>query len=85
MPRKGLYSNFMHAHRTEGVVAEDLSLTLHGLPFSGGENVEIIVLPLAEPRSRSSNDSWRKLEGLPVDYPDPFGPAAPLDDWEALR
>jgi len=73
----------MQAYRVETVVQVDGSLILQNLPFSVGEPVEVIVLPqsAAQPKTES-----RSLRGLPIIYhQDPFAPAVPEEDWEALR
>lgn len=75
----------MQAHRVEAIVTKDLSLTLRDLPFASGEAVEIIVLPLAGTKKVIDPNAWRKLQGLPLEYPDPFEPATALEDWDALR
>lgn len=56
-------------------------LTLSGLPFAAGEQVEVIVL--AE-LPETPEESRYPLRGHPLRYDDPF---TPLDekDWQALQ
>lgn len=73
----------MQAYRVETVVQSNGSLNLQNLPFSVGEPVEVIVLPQSSAQPKTEP---RCLRGLPVVYhQDPFAPAVPEEDWEALR
>lgn len=75
----------MQAHRVEAIVKDDLSLTLRDLPFASGDAVEIIVLPLTGTKKAVDPNAWRKLQGLPLEYADPFGPATTPEDLDAQR
>ncbi len=72
----------MQAHRTEAVIKANGTLTLEELPFKEGDLVEVIVL---ERQPEAKTDNPYPLRGKLLKYDDPFGPAAPLEDWEALR
>jgi hypothetical protein len=68
----------MEAFRVETTLTPSSGLSLEHLPFKGGEQVEVIILPKAS----SSRDSKYSLRGLPVTYTDPFRPVAEKD-WES--
>jgi hypothetical protein len=80
----------MTAHRVETTVTEDGTLALKNLPIRAGERVEIIILMGGGPppsSAQSESDANRfPLRGLqPYRYDDPFGPAVPEEDWDALK
>ncbi len=83
----------MKAFETKAIVDAGSTVRLSGLPFAVGERVRILVLPDADPNSQGHNygvDSEKqsiieRLRGSVLKDEDPFGPAAPLEDWEALR
>jgi hypothetical protein len=62
-------------------VTEDGTLTIKGLPFHAGEEVEVIVL--AEVR-RAREERRYPLRGKPLRYEAPFAPVGE-DDWQALQ
>ena len=73
----------LQAHRVETTLDDDGRLVLEHQPFPAGQAVEVIVLPqiaVAAPPTYP-------LRGKPVIYHDydPFGPAVPDEDWDALR
>ena len=68
----------MQAHQTEATVGEGGVITLHGIPFSSGETVEITI-SAATPR-----DDRMPLRGTPVTLIDPTTPVAD-SDWEAAE
>jgi hypothetical protein len=71
----------MQPVQVEAVVGKGGTLTVSGLPFQEGDVVEVsIVLDAGGEAS-----SLHPLAGLPVTYIDPFEPAVPLEDWEALQ
>lgn len=72
----------MEAHRTQATVQQNRRIVLEDLPFDEGEKVEVIVL---ESGQSSEEAAENPLKGTVIKYDDPFGPAAPLEDWEALR
>jgi hypothetical protein len=71
----------MQAYRIETRVEKDGSLTLQGMPFQAGDEVEVIVL--ARARSLQHGDRY-PLRGQPIRYEDPTEPVAE-SDWEILR
>ena len=71
----------MQDYRVETRVTSDRSLTVKGLPFQAGDEVEVII------RIRKDGGEKGKcypLRGQPIRYTDPFGSVAE-EDWEALR
>jgi len=71
----------MNAHRTETTIKQDGTLTLEGLPFQAGAEVEVIIL---ERPQKSSGANPYPLRGQPVQYDAPAEPVAE-DEWDALR
>ena len=69
----------MDGHRIEATVEKDGELTLEGLPFHAGEEVEVIILPR---HGVAGGRPSRMRLGTPVMYDRPFDPVA-TDDWEA--
>jgi hypothetical protein len=67
------------AHRLETVLTEDGKLALDNLPFRAGQEVEVIVLPVA----RSQAPTSHPLRGSVMRYDDPTAPVAE-EDWAAL-
>jgi hypothetical protein len=65
-----------NAHHLETTVQQDGTLVLEHLPFSAGQQVEVIILPQS-PRSYA-------LRGTPVRYDKPTEPVAD-EDWEAQK
>ena len=82
-----------HAHETEAVVQPDGTLRVEGVPFGAGEWVRVVLLspPLPGPRRHSAEEVERSrrtrqgLRGTVLRYDDPFGPAVPPDEWEAMK
>ena len=72
----------MNAHVIETTVSESGSISLSGLPFSPGTNVEIIVLE--RDGKAASKERHFTMRGMPHTYIDPTEPVA-LDDWEVLK
>ena len=72
----------MQAHKIETVIEQNGKLILNGLPFKAGDTVEIIIL---ETNSKRKNENPYSLRGTPYKYEDPFEPAVPPEDWEALK
>ena len=77
----------MQAYRVETTVEPGGSLTVRDLPFLTGEKVEVIVLPsLPQEPQRLTEAELHPLRQMRAVYlQDPFAPAAPEEDWEALR
>ena len=72
----------MKAHRVEITLTENGALNLKDLPFRAGESVEIIIL---ENQSSQQQVNQPNLKGTVIQYEQPFEPAIPLEDWEALQ
>ena len=68
--------------RIDATIQANGRVILNDLPFEEGKQVEIIVLD-----SNGKPDAPRvnPLKGSVLRYDDPFEPACPLEDWEALR
>lgn len=71
----------MNAHRVETTIDQDGSLTLNGLPFQAGDEVEVIILE--RPPKPNGNNPY-PLRGQPVQYDAPTEPVAE-NEWDALR
>ena len=71
----------MKAHRVDTKVAGDGSVTIRGLPFRAGEDVEVIILP--RHGSGQSDSDRRPLQGSVRRYERPFDSAVDADEWEA--
>ena len=74
----------MEAFKTATKVEKDGTVTLHGVPFAEGAEVEVVVRQIssdAEPTPAPPHPH----RGSVLKYDDPFAPAAPEEDWEALR
>lgn len=70
----------MQTYKLATKIGEDQDLHLAHLPFSPGEEVEVIVRHRKAPRP----DDPYPLRGLPYSYERPTDPVAE-DDWEALE
>ncbi len=71
----------MEAFRAEKTIEKGGKLTVEGLPFREGEEVEVIV----RPRKRTpEHDGPYPLRGTVIRYTDPFESVAE-DDWETLK
>lgn len=70
------------AHTIAVTLTEDGKLTLDHLPFRAGQAVEVVV-QMAPPYPPLPDVS--PLKGTVLKYDDPFEPACPPEDWEALR
>jgi hypothetical protein len=83
----------LQAHEASAVIAPDGSVHVPDLPFGVGERVRVVVLadPAEKPRRHSADDIEksrnirRGLRGSVLHYDDPFGPAVPIEDWDALK
>ena len=71
----------MIAHKIEAVVPADGTLRISDLPFVPGSRVEIIV----QERAAESVAVTFPLRGTRGEMHEPFEPAVPPDDWDALR
>lgn len=70
----------MEAYKTSAVVEEDGTVTISGLPFQQGEELEVILLQQTRQTSRVA--SYPLRGGKPVKYVEPFESVAE-EDWEA--
>jgi hypothetical protein len=78
----------MTAHRIEATLSEDGMLALWDLPFRAGDRVEVIVLADDNQRASNSRSNAQRfpLRGTqPYRFDDPFGPAVPEEEWEAMK
>lgn len=73
----------MEAHRVETIVQPRGRVVLENLPFEEGEKVEVIVLEALDEEEKTENPY--PLRGTLYKYEDPFEPAVPAEDWEALK
>ncbi len=74
----------MHSMKTfkvEKTVGAGGSVVLEQLPFTAGERVEIVIVPVEPPAGSSER---YPLRGTPYRFDDPTEPVA-SDDWEAAR
>ena len=71
----------MQAQRIEKVVQSNGTVVLENLPFEEGETVEIIIQKAENKKEKTPYP----LRGTLYKYEEPFEPAAPLEDWEALK
>jgi hypothetical protein len=69
-----------HAYRIHGHIDEDGTLTLKGLPFRAGEEVEVIVLAEAQ---KTRRERQYPLRGTPLRFEQPTEPVAD-SEWQAL-
>ena len=70
----------MEVYRVETKVKGDRTVTLEGLPFEGGDEVEVIIRALRQAQKGKDYP----LRGKPVRYIDPFK-SVDEDEWEALQ
>jgi hypothetical protein len=70
----------MQAYRTETTISQDGKLSIKGLPFRKGDEVEVIVLI----QKRQTVNECYPLRGKPVIYHQPFEGVAE-DEWETLK
>jgi hypothetical protein len=75
----------MNAYKVEMVLAEDGALLLQNLPFHAGDAVEVIVLERPKTQEESESTLYPLRGKQPYRYDEPFEPATPLEDWEALK
>lgn len=72
----------MEAHRTKAIVEKDGSITVRGVPFPEGEQVEVIVRSREGPAAKSNGKY--PLRGSVHRYDQPFDPASNASDWGAI-
>jgi hypothetical protein len=72
----------MQAYHISTTVSKEGIPLLPKLPLREGQNVEVTI----EPKNGTSHvHRTFPLRGLPHTYIDPFEPAVPPEDWEALN
>jgi hypothetical protein len=74
----------MTAHRIETFLTEDGTLALKDLPIRAGARVEVIVL-VSDAVAQTDAERFPLRGSQPYRFDDPFSPAVPEDDWDALR
>jgi hypothetical protein len=68
------------------LTSETLTVTSADLAEFVGKDVEVIVLEkVEEPASSLPKTGFGFMRGTVLRDDDPFGPAAPPEDWEALQ
>lgn len=67
-------------HRIETKIEPNGTIILRGLPFLEGDKVVVVI---STPASKSSQAANYPLQGLPVEYKNPFEPVAE-NDWSAI-
>ncbi len=76
----------MKAHKIATTLTEDGKLVLQGLPFYAGDMVEVILLHQTQAQNPSPpTPNQYPLQGTVYRYDEPFAPAVPPEDWEALK
>lgn len=73
----------MEAYKTAAKIGNRGQLRLSNLPFSAGEEVEVILLRLPKRAPNRETKSRYPLRGKPFRYERPLEPVAE-DDWDAL-
>ena len=71
----------MELHQIQKPVLPNGTIVIDELPFEAGELVNITI----EKAAKIDPDNPYPLRGTPYRYDDPFGPAVPLDEWDALK
>lgn len=71
----------MNAHRVETTINQDGILTLDGIPFQAGAEVEVIIL---ERPLKPNRDNPYPLRGQPLQYDAPTEPVAE-GEWSVLQ
>jgi len=71
----------MELHQIQKPVLPNGTIVIDELPFAAGEMVKITI----EKAPKFDPDNPYPLRGTPYRYDDPFGPAVPLDEWDALK
>lgn len=71
----------MESVRIAAKAESDGSLVLRDLSFTPGEQVEVTISTFPIVKS----GDWRSLHGVITRYDEPFEPATPPEDWDALQ
>ena len=72
----------MQPYHTTSKISQNGAILITGLPFHAGDEVEVTVESKMTTRGQIFHTP---LAGVPVEYIDPFEPAVPPDDWEAMH
>jgi hypothetical protein len=80
-------------YEADAVVAKDGTVRVEGVPFPTGDRVRVVIrgTPTAAPRRHSPEEVEGSrlvregLKGSVLRYDDPFEPAVPPEEWDALR
>ena len=76
----------MTVHQGKVQVAAGGTVTVAGLPLNTGDEVEVIVRTADTPTTRPTMEEVRRrLQGSVLRYDRPYEPAAPPEEWDALR
>lgn len=83
----------VQAHEVEAVVEPDGTVRIDAVPFPVGDRLRVVLLgrPAGATRRHTAEELERsrqirnELKGSVTRYDDPFGPAVPDSDWDALR
>ena len=80
---RAVRSQPMKTYQAEVVIEQDGALRLQELPFRAGDRVQVTI----QDADRADEVVTQRypLRGSVIRYDDPFGPAVPEDDWEALQ
>lgn len=71
----------MQVYAYELTMGQKGTITLENLPFSSGEQLEVIVIPRV---NRQHEENRYPFWGKPITYLEPTKPVAETD-WEALQ
>ena len=71
----------MNTHRIETTINRDGTLTLDGLPFQAGDEVEVIIM---ERPSKTGGNNPYPLRGQALQYDAPTEPVAE-NEWDVLQ
>ena len=74
----------LHAQRIETTVGDGGRVLLENLPYPAGLPIEVIVLAQADIDEPTPSYPLRGTSIVYRDY-DPFGPAVPDENWDALQ
>ena len=71
----------MELHQIQKPVLPNGTIVIDEVPFEAGEMINITL----EKAKKIDPDNPYPLRGTPYSYEDPFGPAVPLEEWDALK
>ena len=73
----------MKTHKTTAKVGKNSKIVLDNLPFTEGDEVAVTVQSAAK-EGRPWPPPEHPMKGSVLRYDDPFEPACPPEEWEAL-